>query len=299
MACDVQNGTRLLRLSQTRFGDALRSGLTPEAMRQRLQCVTQQPLPARTDLLLRKWAAQFDEVRLREVVILETRERETLTALSHDRGVSAHFQQTLSPRAVIIQRDRVPTLEKRLAKLGHALPPLNSKRLATRPARAAGADKRSADSHLYLAALTYAQLGNLIALPDYLPADLLDAFAFSPLRSGARPSRTRRMSTASVDCSGDGRGGALSPCCLAALCWARRSTADSVVPVRTAAQSSVFRSPSAFITSAHSQRRISSSTRRSCITSPTRCINSSWSSVSKHLGCRRQRPSDSPHRDVA
>ncbi len=170
MDCDVRDGARRLRLTQSHLVEALRAGLSLAAICERLEHATGQPVPTPMSALLRAWADAHEEVRLREVLILETGKQETLTKLCHDRAVRSNIGQTLSSRAVVIEHDRLPALERRLAKLGY----LTNTRAKHMQDNAHASPLQSADGHLLLAALTYTQLGDIITMPAALPPNLID-----------------------------------------------------------------------------------------------------------------------------
>jgi len=123
--------------------------------------------------VLETWAAEVRSVSLRRVTVLETREAERLQSLSARRGVRQYFRETLSPRAVAVDAERVENLLRALEREG-VWPQVG---LPLGEVEDSPLEEAGAAAYLWVAGQVYAQLGRWIGLPVRMPAAVLDDVA--------------------------------------------------------------------------------------------------------------------------
>jgi hypothetical protein len=110
---------RVYRLDRARVQRALECGATLPRLLQFLAGAVGRTLPKPVVALLESWAQEVNQVTLRRVILLEA-DPQLLTQLTSERRTRADIQRTLSPRAVVVREDRLPSLIRRLERQGLA-----------------------------------------------------------------------------------------------------------------------------------------------------------------------------------
>ncbi len=111
---------RRYRLDRDRLRRAIRRGTTVKHIWQFLSAATGRALPSPVTALLQDWMQAVAGVTLRRVTLLEVAEPETLTELAGERRTRGDMLRTLSPRAVVVREDHLPSLIRRLERQGLA-----------------------------------------------------------------------------------------------------------------------------------------------------------------------------------
>jgi len=76
------------------------------------------PLPPHLVAACHRWAEELEELTIRRVVILETRDPELLQALTSQRRLRETLNETFSARAIRVNAERLPALLRRLERRG-------------------------------------------------------------------------------------------------------------------------------------------------------------------------------------
>lgn len=123
--------TRRYRLDAALIRRALDHGISLATLRNFLENLTAAPLPTQVSVWLDANTRNYGQITLRRATLLQVKDPARLTELVRSKQIRECFQQTLSPRAVIVKSTRLKNLLRRLAWRGeqprieiHDPPPL-------------------------------------------------------------------------------------------------------------------------------------------------------------------------------
>jgi hypothetical protein len=158
-------------LSPSHLRRAWQMGRSLHSIRQELEQVTGDPLPAELVWQLRRWEQQWRQVRLYPATILEVSDTALLEQFTRSRSIRSCISRTLSPHAVVVRQGDMPALVRRMQRRG-AQPSFSSTDLedaASKPAASASASGFAQPdlAHAYVSALL------LHHVTDWAHADLL------------------------------------------------------------------------------------------------------------------------------
>ncbi|MFQ5859689.1 MAG: hypothetical protein ACE5LU_29185, partial [Anaerolineae bacterium] len=109
---------RCYRVTQASLSRALSRSTSLQEIIDTLSRGQGKALGAEQIAILEAWAAETQAVRVRTATLLETRDAGRLQELSANRTFRKYFRETLSPRAVVVDADRVDHLVRALQRQG-------------------------------------------------------------------------------------------------------------------------------------------------------------------------------------
>ncbi len=166
-----------LVLDPDAVASAVADGLPLSTLVQTLHEALDKPPSHRLVAKLRQWARQGQEVRLRQLAVLETANPDLMAGLRRRKFIRRHLGDALSPTRSIVNPAALPALRQHLASLGWHLAAPPQPEADARPAPNALTLSPAEAGLLWLAGQVYQQMGQHLALPFPLPAALLDALA--------------------------------------------------------------------------------------------------------------------------
>jgi hypothetical protein len=149
---------RRIRFSQERLHHTLQRGHALPALFAALETLLGQPVPDDFFQLVQGWSHHFGRVRIRQAVLLESRDETLLQSLLEQRSIR-QCAKPISSKAAVVRPDKIHALVRRLQRKGVSPRVL----LPVAPAPA-GHFEAPAQAQLYLAAQTCHALAG--ALPD-------------------------------------------------------------------------------------------------------------------------------------
>ncbi len=149
---------RRIRFSEAHLHRALQRGHTLPALFAALETLLAQPVPDAFFQAAQGWAHRFGRVRVRQAVLLESRDEALLQELLKQRGIRA-CARPLCAKAAMVQPDKVHTLARRLQRQG-----VSPRMMLPAAPAPAGHFEAPAQAQLYLAAQTCHALAGV--LPD-------------------------------------------------------------------------------------------------------------------------------------
>jgi hypothetical protein len=162
-------GYRLTAASVVR---ALHRGWTAPTLLAALERLADPPLTGQAIATLHRWARAAERMTLHQAVVLESQEPAVIDRLAASRRGRAFIQRTLSPRAVIVDPQRLEPLIRRLIRQ-EGVPPRRVGLPVDPPPKEAPLTPAEA-GQLWLAVAVYQRLGHHLELPVRLPQSLLD-----------------------------------------------------------------------------------------------------------------------------
>lgn len=165
-----------LLLDQDAVAFAVASGLPLATLLQDLQDALGRPPSHRLVGELRQWARKGQDVRLRQLAVLETANPDLMADLRRRKLIRRHLGEPLSPTRTIANPAALPSLRQHLASLGWRLAATDPDPPA-QPVDGAVTLSPSETALLWLAGQVYQSLGHHVGLPFSLPAALLDDLA--------------------------------------------------------------------------------------------------------------------------
>ena len=170
---------RRYRLDRDRLRRAIRRGTTVKHIWQFLSAATGRALPSPVTALLQDWMQAVAGVTLRRVTLLEVAEPKILTEMASERRTRGDMLRTLSPRAVVVREDHLPSLTLAPARSA-GVRRLERQGLAPRvefPLPAGRSTRRKFDqptlAYLYLSVRLGHQLSDLIPSAYRAPYSIL------------------------------------------------------------------------------------------------------------------------------
>jgi len=177
---------RAYHLDRARIHRAFERGTSLASILDFLESASGKALPATLVRQIQLWAVEHNRITVRRVVLLEVRDPRLLAELTRAHRIRNSIRRTVSPRAVILREDRLPSLIRNLQRRGLtprlALPhPRTSvPRYPTRQPANQLPDHKTARlfdhptlAHLYLTARLCHQLSDLIPARYRIPYSIL------------------------------------------------------------------------------------------------------------------------------
>ncbi|MEA3408258.1 MAG: helicase-associated domain-containing protein [Chloroflexota bacterium] len=113
-----QNDRALYRITEESLYKGLNTDIKVEQIIRFLQRITGDAVPSHVLQKLRAWGARFGRVSIREVVLFQTVDAETMRQLQAHPGIGEILGKTISPAACLVAKERVPELVQQLKTLG-------------------------------------------------------------------------------------------------------------------------------------------------------------------------------------
>jgi hypothetical protein len=106
-------------LTPTSLGRALSAGIEVERIERFLARISEGSVPAAAILRLRSWAERYGRVRLRRVVILETRTPQLMAELRAHERIRGYLRQAISPTVALVRESDWDLLLQELHRAGY------------------------------------------------------------------------------------------------------------------------------------------------------------------------------------
>jgi hypothetical protein len=115
----ASGATYAYAITPTSLGRALSAGIEVERIERFLARISEGSVPAAAVLRLRSWAERYGRVRLRRVVILETRTPQLMAELRAQERIRGYLRQAVSPTVTLVRESDWDLLLQELHRAGY------------------------------------------------------------------------------------------------------------------------------------------------------------------------------------